>query len=95
MTIFQKLKLRTDHQNIRHLEFISTLDIFREIYINGAEIGDIRGLDGCDKLKIIELRGNNITDISALADKMYLKVVDLSGNRISNMEVLESCIRLQ
>lgn len=68
--------------------FISDLETLITLEAPSENITDLRGLEYCIRLEILEIQNNNISDLAPLSSLPNLKILILSGNTISDISPL-------
>ena len=61
----------------------------------GNKITDLRGLEKCRSLALLNLRDNAISDLAPIKDLKNLQSLDLSDNKITDVKALEGLTGLQ
>ena len=78
-------------------EPLTAEDVGRISTIEGKRKGirDLRGLEHCTSLALLDLEGNDIADIDPIQGLKNLQSINLAGNRIGDLTALKGLERIQ
>lgn len=65
-----------------------------ELILADRDMENLKGIDYCYNLSVLDISGNNLESIAPLAALTHLKILDLSRNMVTNINALAECSEL-